>query len=125
MSNEMNVNPWGWGVLAPGTEVTLFWDFSPRDYAKTLNRVRVFNAAPFVQTPPPGEGLDVPPDPPYPTYEQRVAITEVFYLLKATPTPPPGEVPPNSPALQVNVTFRNLSATAPVSFQITVAETDN
>lgn len=125
MSSGVNVDLWAVGTLSPGEIVNWFWDIDLRNYARTIRRVRTFSAIPFVETPPPGDGLDIPPDPPYPTFEQRIEITDVFHLLKATPTPPRGEVPPNAPALQVNLILRNLSDTNPVAYHIYMAETDN
>jgi hypothetical protein len=126
MSNELNVGFWAAGVLGPGESANWFWDISPAHYNRELRRVRTFSAVPFVSAPDPGgSGLPLPPDPPYPTFEQRIAVTQVFHLLKATPTPPPGSFPPNAPALQINVIVSNLSQTHPVTYQIYMAETDN
>jgi hypothetical protein len=125
MSSEVNVELWAVGTLGPAEIVNWFWDIDPRDYAQTIKRVRTFSAVPFVETPPPGEGLDIPPDPPYPTFEQRIEITDVFHLLKGTPTPPPGQVPANAPALQVNLIVKNLSDINPVAYHIYMAETNN
>jgi len=126
MSNELNVSFWASGVLGPGESANWFQDINPADYNTTIRRVRTFSVVPFVWAPDPGgTGLPLPPDPPYPTYEQRVAVTEVFHLLKGTPTPPPGSFPPGAPALQIDVIITNLSDTDPVTYNIYIAETDN
>src|SRR5215470_7035566 len=126
MSNELNVSKWADGILGPGEVANWFCDIDPCDYNAVVQRVRTFSAVPFVFGPDcGGTGLPSPPDPPYPTFEQRVAVTEVFNLLKATPTPLPGVVPPGAPALQINVIVTNLSDTDPVIYRIYMAETNN
>jgi hypothetical protein len=126
MSSELNVSLWAQGVLGPGETANWFWDISPADYNARLRRVRTFSAVPFVSAPDPGgTGLPLPPDPPYPTFEQRIEVTDVFHLLKATPLPPPGTFPPGAPALQINVIVSNLSDSEPVTYHIYMSETDN
>jgi hypothetical protein len=128
MSGE-NVQLWAEGILAPGASAQWFEDYAPIDYNRTIRRVRTYSAVPFVvvedEPDQPNRPLSLPPDPPWPNYEQRIAVTEVFYLLKATPTPPPGVYPPNAPALQVNVVITNLMPDQPVTYRIYIAETDN
>jgi hypothetical protein len=122
MSNELNVGLWASGVLGPGEIANWFWDINPAKHNQTIRRVRIFSAFPFVWAP---DGLSLPPNPPYPTFEQRIEVTQVFNLLKGTPPPPPGVFPPGAPALQINVIVTNLSDTAPVTYQIFMAETNN
>ena len=123
--SELNVSLWTSGVLGPGDSAQWFQDIPPGAYNQTIRRVRTFSVVPYVPAPDPGGGLPLPPNPPYPTYEQRVEVTEVFHLLKATPLPPPGVYPRGAPALQLNVVIANLSNTDPVTYQIYMAETDN
>jgi len=125
MSNELNVSLWAEGILGPGETANWFWDISPFDYNRTIRRVRIFSAVPFVWAPDFGGALPLPPDPPYPTFEQRIEVTEVFHLLKGTPTPPPGSFPAGAPALQINVIITNLVDSDPVTYRIYMAETDN
>ncbi len=124
MSN-VNVGLWASGTLAPAKSALWFWDIPPSQYNKFLRRVRTFSAVPFVDAPDPGDALPLPPDPPFPPFEQRVAVTQVFHLLKATPPVPPGVYPPNAPQLQINVVVTNLMNNFPVTYQIYLSETDN
>ncbi len=124
MSN-VNVSFWASGTLGPGESAQWFWDIPPLRYNVFLRRVRHYSAVPFVAAPDPGDGLPLPPDPPFPAFEQRVAVTEVFHLLKATPPVPPGVYPPGAPALQINVIVTNLMDQFPVTYQIQLMETDN
>jgi hypothetical protein len=112
-------------VLGPGQSAQWFQDVSPNHYNKSLKRIRIFSAVPFVYVGDPGDALPLPPDPPFPPFEQRIAVTEVFHLLKATPPVPPGVYPPNAPQLQINVVVTNLMKNSPVTYQIYLAETDN
>jgi hypothetical protein len=125
MSNEVNVGLWASGTLAPGQSAQWFWDIPPIHYNVALRRVRTFSAVPYVPAPDPGGGLPLPPDPPYPPFEQRIAVTQVFHLLKATPPVPRGMVPPNAPQLQINVIVSNLMKQFPVTYRIYLEETDN
>jgi hypothetical protein len=122
---NINVSLWASGVLAPGKSAQWFQDFTPAKYNVKKRRIRVFSAVPYVQVVDPGDALPLPPDPPFPAFEQRIAVAQVFYLLKGTPPVPPGVYPPNSPQLQVNVVVTNLSKTAPVTYQLYIGETDN
>jgi hypothetical protein len=128
MSN-VNVTLFSEGILAPGAMAQWFEDIPPRDYNAALRRVRTFSVVPyvFVEDPPsdPSRPLPLPPDPPYPPYEQRIAVTQVFHLLKATPPVPPGTTPPNAPQLQINFVIRNLSNEFPVQYRVYMSETDN
>jgi hypothetical protein len=124
MSN-VNVSLWASGTLAPGQSALWFWDISPADYNTFLRRVRTYSAVPFVYVVDPGNALPLPPDPPFPPFEQRIAVTEVFHLLKATPPVPPGVYPPNAPQLQINVVVTNLMVQFPVTYRIYMSETDN
>jgi hypothetical protein len=120
----VNVSLWASGTLAPGQSVTWFWDIAVGDYNKFLRRVRTYSAVPFLPAPNPGGALPLPPNPPYPAYEQRIAVVEVFHLVKATP-PVPAGVYPDGPQLQINVVISNLMAQHPVTYQIYISETDN
>jgi len=121
----VNVGFWASGILGPGESAQWFQDISPLNYNQTIRRVRTFSAFPFVWAPDPGGPLPLPPDPPYPTFEQRIEVSEVFHLLKATPLPPPGVFPPGAPQLQINVIVTNLMDEFPVTYQIYMSETDN
>jgi hypothetical protein len=125
MSNELNVSLWASGVLGPGESAQWFQDIAPNHYNTSLKRVRIFSAVPFVYVANSGQTLSLPPDPPFPAFEQRIAVTQVFHLLKATPPVPPGVYPPNAPQLQINVVITNLMDDFPVTYQIYIAETDN
>jgi hypothetical protein len=124
MSN-VNVVQWASGTLAPGESAFWFQDVSPLHYNRTLRRVRTFSAVPHVYVNDSGDGLALPPNPPFPPFEQRIAVTQVFYLLKATPPVAPGSYPPNAPQLQINVVVTNLMPQNPVNYVIFMSETDN
>ncbi len=128
MSN-VKVTLFASGTIGPGGTHHWFLDIKPSQYNKALRRVRHFSAVPYVPFPDnpdqPDRPLFLPPDPPYPPYEQRVEVAHVFHLLKGTPAVAPGTWPPNSPALQINVVVTNLMATAPVTYELRMMETDN
>jgi hypothetical protein len=125
MASKVNVYNLGIFTLAKGQTIGLFYDVPPGQYPAELRRVRCFNAVPYVFVfqwpaqpgrPIPGPGSDtiIPP------YEQRVAISRVFHLLK-----PYDPLAPFSPRLQVNLEVTNLSDTDPVTCQINLSVTDN
>ncbi len=87
-----NVNVWLFasGTIAPGRQHHWFWDVPPWYYNPALRRVRSFSAVPFVSAFDwDSHALPLPPVPPWPNFEQRIAVTQVFHLLKATPPPEP------------------------------------
>ena len=122
---NVNVTQWVSGWLAPGASQGWFQDIPPLHYNRTLRRVRTFSAVPYVYVNDSEEGLALPPDPPFPPFDQRIAVTQVFHLLKATPPVPQGVYPPNAPQLQINVVVTNLMPHDPVTYIIYMAETDN
>jgi hypothetical protein len=115
MSGE-NVQLWAEGILAPGASAQWFEDYPISDYNKTIRRVRTYSAVPYIhvedEPDQPNRPIGLPET--YPSYEQRIAVSEVFYLLKA-----------NAVNLQVNVVITNLMIDQPVTYRIYVAETDN
>jgi hypothetical protein len=121
----VDVGLWASGTLGPGQVANWFWDIPANEYNMRLRRVRTFSAVPFVFVVDPGNALPLPPNPPFPPFEQRIAVTLVFHLLKATPAVPPGVYPPGAPRLQINVVVTNLMPQFPVTYQIQMAETDN
>ncbi len=123
-----NVNVWLFasGTIAPGRQHHWFWDVPPWYYNAALRRVRSFSAVPFVSAFDwDSRALPLPPVPPWPNFEQRIAVTQVFHLLKATPPYPPDTYPPGGPNLQVNVIVTNLMEQTPVTYRLYMSETDN
>ena len=126
MASQVNVTKWAKATLGPGQQHNWFLDVNPANYNAARRRVRTFSAVPFVFVPEwhgPDRPLPLPED--FPVFEQRVAVTLVFHLLKGTPAVPPGTPPPPAPQLQINVIVTNLMKQFPVTYELYMAETDN
>ena len=83
-----------------------------------MRRVRTFSVVPHVyvddsDSSGPSRPLGLPGDA-FPSYEQWVEVSPVFYLLKA-----------NSAQLQLNVIVRSLTPHVAVNYVLMMAETDN